>query len=145
MLDIKLTICFFLLLVIVLLVNKCDAATNTYQIVSINGGVLELNNKKHYCLDGIAVKANKKSEVEEFIKKASRGFRVIVEPTHKSENSIPCAVIYIFGNGDLNRQEKESDNLRGFTDVRMGFWNTQKGIAINLNKLLIKKGLVEQK
>jgi len=61
----------------------------------------------------------------------------IIEPI---ESNSPSCIVYVWGRIDLPRAVILPVERKGFANVDMGFMNVQKGVAINVNALLIREG-----
>lgn len=126
------------------------ASVSSYKIKRvISENMLELSNGKKVSFFGIKFKESKREEAKKFIKQLVLGCRVIPLSDLDShsvvftKNATP-AYLYLWGSEEGNKMAGESKvEKRGFLNVKVGFWNVQKGIGVNLNALLIKYGYAD--
>ena len=81
-----------------------------------------------------------------FITEISQKYQILVlEDEHltKEEHSGECTpcYIYVWGMQNTVYSQLQFPIIRGFTNVKDGFFNIKKGIAVNLNALLVKNGI----
>ncbi len=145
-----LTIAVFVTIGILSGCSKSYTIILAYKVKSIMPkNVLELSNGKKVSFFGIKFKDNKREEAKRFIEQLTLGSRVVPLADLDSDSvvfteDVTPVYIYLWGSEKGNKMAGNSEiEKRGFLNVKVGFWNVQKGVGVNLNALLIKYGYAD--
>ena len=103
----------------------------------VSASEIVLKTGQHIQLVGVKVPSDIATEAKARVEQIVLPRRVIVEPVELGSAS---AVVYVWGFTDLQRGKWLPVERRGFTNVKVGFMDVRKGIAINLNALLVREG-----
>lgn len=116
--------------------------TQAYRVKRVIAGEkIELTDGRTIRLAGISIPPPYESVTKERIEKLTSDSRVIIEPVFQ-KNNVEFSFLYLWGNRTVGPVSGGSPaEGKGFHDVRVGFWDIQKGIGICLNAYLIREGL----
>lgn len=132
----------FIFIFTFLIVQDGYSLTETYKVKKVIPPLtLELENGETVALGGIEVIDSQRQFLENFLNRIIAEIEIIVEAD--SQNS---SVFYVY----IWKGRKFFDKLgiykewqaKGFLDVKSDFFGVRKGLALNLNAYLIRKGFV---
>ena len=109
--------------------------SNVEAVVSASEIIVE--NERHITLAGVHVP----KEIAALAKARLEGVvlpRLVI--LESSEEGATACVVYAWGPVDLDRKEFLPVEKKGYTNVRVGVLNVQKGTALNVNALLVREG-----
>lgn len=137
----------FLLIIILLfsslkLFAELRPGTEVYQVRKVSAPLtLELEDGRSVTLGGVKVIDGQEIFLENFMKSVAAGRNLIIKQDKQNSSIV---YVFLFGNAglldELNRPH--TGLVSGFLDVKTGFLGPSKGIALNLNAYLVRRGFV---
>ena len=137
----------YLIIILASVYAGCGSMTSLVRITKVDeAGTMTLSDGRIVRLVGIKTDESKRLIMTKYITNVGNKYKVIaieeegqVKPG-SVDRSARC-YIYVWGMNKSNYSGFDYPLLRGFADVRDGLFNRRKGIAVNLNALLIREGI----
>jgi Staphylococcal nuclease homologue len=130
--------CLFVVVVTTTQCKRDATLTQTNQVRDVVSATeLVLKTGEHVQLVGVKIPSDIAAKARTRVEQVALTRPVIIEPAGPGS---ALSVVYVWGFSDLQRTKWFPVERRGFTNVKVGFMDVRKGMAINLNALLVREG-----
>lgn len=113
------------------------------KVKDINGEIIQLSDMQKIRLAGIKIPDNYKSEAGEYIKsitKDCRVFAVPAKPNKQNTEGVVEAFLFLWGSKQIDLSKLSPVEKKGFGNIKAGLFDVRKGVGVNLNALLVRRG-----
>lgn len=120
--------------------EKNNQLTQIFKIKSVVSATeIFIKNKGVILLGGIYVPLELNQIAKKRLEELLLPSNIIIEPIEK-ESNFYMVYIWNWDHVGITRNDFLPSEIKGFTNVKLGFLNVQKGVALNVNAFLIREG-----